>query len=184
MVWRTISVYDIYEDSDGYLWFGTGKGITRYKRSGKKPSVRIVSIQTDEKYTDLTAIPPITAKNRVTIEYQAIDFKTSPEKRQYQCRIYESSNHATRNTKYEIRKDTQFGWKPNKPGTYIFEVQSIDRDLNYSETASVTLKVIPPWYLNGWIAFPSGGAILAFLVYQYFLETACGSHQTGAINND
>ena len=43
-------------------------------------------------------------------------------------------------------------------------MQAIDRDLNYSEPATIVLKVVPPWYLNGWIAIPSGGAILALLI--------------------
>ena len=43
-------------------------------------------------------------------------------------------------------------------------MQAVDRDLNYSEIAKLTLKVTPPWYLNGWIVFPSGGVILAFVV--------------------
>ncbi|MBC8427665.1 serine/threonine-protein phosphatase [bacterium] len=47
-------------------------------------------------------------------------------------------------------------------------MQAIDRDLNYSEPASLKLKVVPPWYLNGWIAFPSGGAILALLLSSLF----------------
>jgi len=182
-------IHDIYEDSDGYLWFATAKGITRYKRSVKKPSVRIVAVQEDKKYTDLTAIPPITAKNRVMIEYQGIDVKTIPEKRQYRYRItnyelrvtnsnflYErkfdqrNKRHATHNTDstYNYTKETTYEWISKKPGSYIFEVQAIDRDLNYSETASVTLKVIPPWYLNGWIALPSGAGILVFLVSSAF----------------
>ena len=51
-----------------------------------------------------------------------------------------------------------------KAGVYIFEVQAIDRDLNNSVPASVTLKVVPQWYLNGWIAVPSVTAIAGLLV--------------------
>jgi len=190
-------VYDIYEDADGYLWFGTEKGITRYKRSGKNPSVRIVSVQTDEKYTELTAIPPITAGNRVAIEYQGIDIKTIPEKRQYRYRITNSEGEPAKmnplagssgftlrvtnqnqpdtihntDSPYNYTKATTFEWRPKKPGSYLFEVQAIDRDLNYSDTASVTLMVIPPWYLNGWIAIPSGTGILVFLALSTFFTS-------------
>jgi ligand-binding sensor domain-containing protein len=78
----------------GFLWFATGGGLTRYRRSDASPSVRIASVQTDRTYTDLTALPSITAGNRVTIKYHAIDFKTHPEKRQYRTRItnYESKS--------------------------------------------------------------------------------------------
>ena len=172
----------IYEDSDGSLLFGTNGGVTRYRRTNSKPSVCIISVKTDEIYTDFAAIPPITAGNRITITYSAIDFKTVPEKRQYRCRTYKPTNYATRNTQHETcnynppTKETSFDWTPKKSGAYIFEVQAIDRDLNYSEPSSVTLTITPPWYLNGWIAFPLGGAILASLIlstffsYRYFQQ--------------
>ena len=160
-------IRDIYEDKEGALWFGTSKGITRYRPNSSPPSVRIVSVQTDRKYTDLTAIPPITAGNRVTIEYHAIDFKTHPEKRQYQTRIYKSSIFNLQSSIFNYNpptKATTFDWTPEKPGTYTFEVQCIDRDLNYSEPARISLKIIPPWYLNGWIILPSSGGLLALLL--------------------
>ena len=43
-------------------------------------------------------------------------------------------------------------------------MRSIDRDLNRSAPASVTLKIVPPWYLNGWIAIPSAIALTGLLV--------------------
>ena len=42
---------------------------------------------------------------------------------------------------------------------------AIDRDLNYSKPVSAAFKVVSLWYLNGWILFPSGGAIVALLIY-------------------
>ena len=168
----------IHHDPDGALWFGTNEGVTQYRPRATPPSVRIVSVKTDQLYTDLSAIPPIPTGTRLTIEYNAIDFKTIPEKRQYRYRIYESRNtqHAIRNTQYATRntqyssptKATIFDWTPKKPGTYTFSVQAIDRDLNYSEPASLTLKVVPPWYLNGWVAIPSGGTILVLLIASIF----------------
>ena len=173
----------IYEDKEGVLWFGTSKGITRYRRNSSPPVVRVVSVQADKKYPEsgefsvlslansATAIPPITAGNRVTIEFHAIDFKTHPEKRQYQTRIYKSSIF---NLQYSIfnynppTKATTFDWTPGKPGTYTFEVQAIDRDLNYSEPARVSLKIVSPWYLNGWIILPSGVGLLVLLLGSTF----------------
>jgi len=44
-------------------------------------------------------------------------------------------------------RKTSFDWIPEKPGTYIFEVQAIDRDLNYSEPASLSIVIpTPPFY--------------------------------------
>jgi len=153
------AVYAIAEDNEGFLWFGTNNGATRYRRRESKPTVRITSIQTDQIYTNLSGIPSTTAGEHITIAYQAIDFKTHPEKLQYQYRIRELDADWRKPTKKE-----QFEWYPPKSGRYTFEVQAIDRDLNYSESASLTLKVVSPWYLNGWIMIPSGGAIFALLI--------------------
>ena len=147
------------------------------------PTVRIVSVQTDKKYTannrgvPLTALPKITTSTRVTIEYNAIDFQTHPEKRQYRYRILEDDFAAIRNPYSFPTKKTIFEWTPQKAGNYIFEVQAIDRALNYSSPDSVTLQVVPPWYLNGWIAIPSGGAILAFFVLSVFFTSRYYIHR-------
>lgn len=41
-------------------------------------------------------------------------------------------------------KATHFNWTPETPGSYTFEVQAIDRDLNYSKPAGITLEVVLP----------------------------------------
>jgi len=52
------------------------------------------------------------------------------------------------------------------PGTYVFKVKAIDRDLNDSEPASVTLKVVLPFYLRAGFLVPTvgGGAILLVIL--------------------
>jgi sigma-B regulation protein RsbU (phosphoserine phosphatase) len=95
-------------------------------------------VTTDETYRDLTAIPSLIIGTHVFFEYNAIDFKTLPEKRQYRCRIKEIDSSWRKPTK----SDT-FNFIFDEPGTYTFQVQAIDRDLNYSELASVKLEVIP-----------------------------------------
>jgi len=151
-------VVSIHEDTDGFLWFATDGGITRYRGSTTKPKVVIASVKTDKEYTDIRAIPSITTGQRVTIRYGGIDFKTVPAKRQYRYRLKEFDDDWRKPT-----TETSFDDSFLKPGSYTFEVQAIDRDLNYSEPASLTLKVVPPWYLNGWIAIPLGGGILVLL---------------------
>jgi hypothetical protein len=55
-------------------------------------------------------------------------------------------------------------------GAYTFEVLAIDRDLNYSQPASISLNVVPPWYQNGWILFPSASGIFALLIFSSVLS--------------
>ncbi|MCH8293660.1 response regulator, partial [Candidatus Poribacteria bacterium] len=153
------TVSAIYQDLDGLIWLGTEGGVTRYQQSTVSPKVQIVSVQTTEFDAAPTEVPSITSGTRVTIKYHALDFKTPLEKRQYQYRIKEVDNGWRQPT-----KATAFDYTFKKSGTYTFAVRAIDQDLNYSEPASVTLKVVPPWYLNGWISFPSAGGVLALLV--------------------
>ena len=146
-------VRSIYEDVDGSLWFGTDGGITRYKRSTSRPRVRIASVQAmGQIYTEIAAIPPITVGNYLAIEYNAVDRKTIPEKRQYRYRVYkaqdspEPEDMSWRNP----TKETRFEWIPGESGTYTFEVQAIDRDLNYSEPASISIIISSrPFYQAG-----------------------------------
>jgi signal transduction histidine kinase/CheY-like chemotaxis protein len=74
-------------------------------------------------------------------------------------------------------RETSMDWTPRKSGACIFEVQAIDRDLNYSHPARVLLKVIPPWYLNAWFAFPAGGAILLVLATAVFFGSRYYVHR-------
>ena len=165
------NVTAILEDTNGFLWFGTTEGITRYRRSTVLPTVRIVavniaSIGADRRYKPSEKIPSITAGSTVTIEYQTIDFKTHPQKRQYRYGIQEidRTGRAAVRPYLPPTKETLFAWTPQKAGVYIFEVRAIDRDLNRSAPAGVTLEIVPPWYLNGWIAIPSAIALTGLLV--------------------
>ena len=150
------NVLSICADRDGSLWFGTSEGLTRYRRSETLPLVYISSVSTNRVYKDLSEIPPVTVGTRVTIEYNAVDLKTFPEKRQYRCRVYETGGNEPAPSLPRSpalpylppTKESSFDWMPEKPGNYIFEVQAIDRDLNYSEPASLTLQVVPQPYLE------------------------------------
>ena len=156
-------VSKIYQDSDGRLWFATLEGVTQYNPNRVPPSVRIVSVQshnTSVQTGSLKTIKDITTKTRVTIKYSSIDFKTLKEKRQYRVRIKEIDSDWREPT----RSDT-FNISFDKPGTYTFEVVAIDRDLNYSAPARLTLTVVLPWYQNKWILYPLGSAIVVLMLF-------------------
>jgi len=147
----------------GFLWIGTTDGgLTRYRRSTTPPGIRIRKVELDDKeYTDFGTIPNITAGHHISIFYQELDFKTHPQKRQYQLRIRTEDGETVKSS---LTKERRYDWTPKKVGSYTFEVKAIDRDLNYSQPASVAFSIVPPWYLNGWISIPSGGAILVMLL--------------------
>lgn len=156
-------VNEIIQDSDGTLWFGTLEGLTQYNPNRVPPRARIVSVQNHKISTQMgypETIKDIATDTLVTIKYSSIDFKTAKGKRQYQVRIKEIDSDWRRPT----RSDT-FSVSFEKPGTYTFEVVAIDRDLNYSAPTSLTLTVVLPWFQNGWILYPSGGAIVVLVLF-------------------
>ena len=155
-------IFGINQDTDGRLWFATLEGVTQYNPKQVSPSVRIVSVQshkTSVQVGALKTIRDITTDTRVTIKYSSIDFKTVKEKRQYRVRIKEIDADWRKPT----LSDT-LNISFDEPGTYTFEVVAIDRDLNYSAPASLTLMVVSPWYKSVWILYTSGGALVVLLL--------------------
>ena len=136
------SVICLEEDSAGFLWIGTvDGGLTRYRRGATPPGIRIDKVEVyHETYTDLDALPDVAIGCYVTISYREIDFKTHPEKRQF---LYEILAEDGTKLEGSVRKERSLLWKPVELGKYTFLFRAIDRDLNYSEPASVVLTVVP-----------------------------------------
>ena len=169
------TVRDIYEDKDGYLWFAS----TRYQRQIREPRIQIDKVVTSKEYTDFNRAISAVIRERVSIHYHAIDFITLPEKRQYRYKLIDLSlslNEQSSTQWNQQTLETFFESRFNKSGRYQFQVQTIDRDLNYSIPATITLNVVTPWYLNGWIVIPSSSGILILIafsiisVYRYQLK--------------
>ena len=170
------TVQCLYRGKNGNIWLGTKGGAVQMNLSNderQKPWVRIVEVTTNEKHTDFSTPLRLTVEKRITLESHAIDFKTIPERQLYRYRIFESTstNRHSLIADFPPTTETRCDWTPKRKGIFSFEVQAIDRDLNYSYPATVTLEVVLPWYRNGWIAIPIVSAILAVLavgvVYSY-----------------
>ena len=91
--------------------------------------------------TELQNIPPLNFGERVTFKFDTNDFRTLPVKRQYRYRIRELNSAWSKPV-----RTTTFDHRFESKGKYTFEVQYIDRDLNYSEPASVELMINPPLF--------------------------------------
>lgn len=160
------TVIAIAATDDDTLWVGhRDGGVVRYEPSRMRPSIRLRGVRVDEQtLTNVLQIPKIMIGRRVTFQYQEIDHKTHPEKRQFWCRL---ANHSGETVFAAVTKGRHFDWVPEKRGSYTFEVQAIDRDLNYSEPARVMMQVIVPWHANAWILTPVVGAFGGLLVWAF-----------------
>ncbi len=80
-------------NADGSLWVGTlDGGLNRYKPSKVRPSIRLREVKLDDQaWTNSSAIPDIQTGQRVTLQYQEVDQKTHPEKRQFSYRLLSST---------------------------------------------------------------------------------------------
>ena len=133
-------IRSVYEDVDGSMWFGTHDGLSHYCRNNIRPVVRVLSVLTDKGALDLDQALKMTAQTRATLVYGSVDFKTVPEKRQFRYRIYEVQE--AKPDYGPFTHQTRFEWTPEKEGQYVFEVQAVDRDLNYSDPAQVIFEVV------------------------------------------
>ena len=155
------NVLSLYEDRvAGEMWIGTDKGAARYRPSSQSPVIQIGLVTTNHGTFRTEPFPDIPARSRVTVAYSSIDFHTHPDKHQYRWRIPELDDDWRKPT-----KSSSADFVPQRPGVYTFEVQAINRDLNYSEPARVALTVVSPFYLRAAFLVPTvgGGSILVIV---------------------
>jgi len=167
--WGTLDTRDGLIDDDIYAitgfgnnvyWFGSGygKGFSEYRPS-TSPGFSIVKevVTSNRRYkiSDLNEMPESVTGNRISFIVNAANYNTHKDKQKFRYRIKENSE-----TWSEPSSSATFEWVPEKSGTYTFEVQSIDRDLNYSNSAMTDFKIIYPWYKEPKTAIPFWGIIL------------------------
>jgi signal transduction histidine kinase/streptogramin lyase/DNA-binding NarL/FixJ family response regulator len=156
-------VVAVAPDSSGNLWVGTEDGgLTRYRRNRHSPGIRLTSAEIDgATLTNSATVCEMASSQRLTVRYRAVDLKTDSRNRQFSYRLSDSSAKVIASG---VTKEKRFDWTPPGAGLYTFEVRAIDRDLNYSEPARMTMRVKAPLYLNAWILVPCAGGALALLV--------------------
>jgi len=160
------SVPALREDKDGNIWIGTGEGLTKYTPNPVAPLIHIESVVADKVYTNPNVISIPAGKN-VRINYRGISFRTRPEAMQY---FYQLQGHDDDWQGPTNKRNVDY--LNLKPGTDTFEVKAVDIDLNYSQPASVTLKVMPPFYKRFvFIAPASLGVLLMLLILFYQRRT-------------
>jgi signal transduction histidine kinase/ligand-binding sensor domain-containing protein len=160
------NVFSLAMEGPDSLWIGfLDGGLTRYRRSKSRPSVQVNEMTLGDRTLTNTATRSRTETgHRIVIRYREIDLKTHPEKRQFWYRL---ANQAGQTVFAGVTRYRSFEWVPDKKGNYTFEVQAIDRDLNYSEPARVLMQVVVPWHANAWILAPGTATFGGLLIWAF-----------------
>ena len=153
------SVWTIFEDGDKALWFGTANGLTRFQPPKPiPPSVGIDTVVADRRYRldqqgGEEALAVSGTGGMVAFEFHGMSFKTRANGLVYRYRLLGEDDvwKTTRQQRVEFQDLTL--------GTYTFEVQAIDRDMNYSEPDSILLTLKPDPHLEGLFEVLSSGEI-------------------------
>lgn len=157
-------VFTIAKEENDALWLGfQDGGLTRYQRGSSRPTAQLVRAKIgNQSVTDISNLPSVKTGDRLTIEYGAIDLKTLPEKQQFHYRL---SNDIGTTIASGVTKDRRFEWVPSQGGSYEFELQAIDRDLNYSDPVKLSFEASVPWHSNPWVVVPSVAALFALVLW-------------------
>ena len=135
------AVTALHEDREGNLWFATLGGLTRYRPpEPSPPSVFIDAVVTDRRYEAVSELEIPSTVGVTVFEFRGISFKTRPEAMIYRYRLtgYDETWRTTREHRAEYQDLPR--------GSYVFEVQAVDRDLVYSASpATAALTVHLPY---------------------------------------
>ncbi|MEO2003184.1 MAG: sigma 54-interacting transcriptional regulator, partial [Candidatus Poribacteria bacterium] len=128
-------VYAIVEDDHGDAWIGGKRGLTRYRRQTRKPTVAIVAVSNGADPQDADTDVRLVQGTPVTVEY-ASDAVEEGARGTYRTML------SGRDDDWEIvGSATRMNYADLPCGEYEFSVQAVDRDLNYSAPASIVVTV-------------------------------------------
>ena len=169
------TIFSIWNYGNTY-WFGSSRGVSQYKPTTNTGFVKIKEVVTANNNFVLSRsddTPESIVGNRINFKVVASNYNTISEKQNFRYRIPELGNEWSLTT-----TDNVFDWVPDVSGNFTFQVQSIDRDMNYSPPQSLSFVILPPWYTNPKTAVPFWGIILLLVSsslgfsYRYFSKRA------------
>ena len=127
----------VVEDRHGNVWLATHHGLTRYRSRATPPSVRLREVMADRRYTAEESIAVPESQPWVRVAFQGQSFTTRPEGMVYVYRLEGVDED------WQVTREETVTYRSLPQGQYTFQVQTVDRDLNYSEPAAVEIEVTP-----------------------------------------
>ena len=147
---------------NGDIWIATEGGAVRFRPRSSSPPVRITDVIADREYGPLVEVSLPATQDRLAFAFLGTSFKTRPNQMVYQYRL-EGYDDGWRQT-----RQRQVAYHDLPIGDYLFQVQAVDRDLNYAEEpAQVRVTVHPPYAQLGLIG-GLGIAIVALIAVSVY----------------
>ena len=126
-------------DARGGLWCATlSNGVVRYTPGTKPPQVAVTRVTADQVHVQPAVLQAPVSTSQVVFEFQGVSSRfLLGELRYVHClRGYDKGWQ-------KATERTRAVYTGLPLGEYVFEVQAVDVDLNYSEVARVRLAVVP-----------------------------------------
>ena len=130
-------VHALVEDRQGQIWIATEGGVTRYTPSAIRPQVELQAVIADRRYAPEAPIAIPASQQLVVFEFLGKSLNTPLARMAYVYRL--EGCDADWQPAYMGRVEYQ----DLPEGEYTFQVQAVDRDLNYSEPAQVQVTIEP-----------------------------------------
>ena len=131
------TVQQILQDRNGEMWIATEGGITRYRPRHTPPSVRITDVVADRRYGAVEEIRIPVSQKLLAFEFRGRSFTTRPDGMAYVGRL---EGH---DPDWRVAYTGRVEYEDLPLGEYTFQVKAVDRDLNYSEPASIRIVIEP-----------------------------------------
>ena len=138
------AVHQVLQDRRGDIWIATEGGVTRYRSQSAPPRVQLTEAIADRHYGRVEALHLPASQQVLIFGFRGTSLTTRPDGMVYVYRL----------AGYDYDWQVAYGPRAEYPqlpvGEYTFEVRAVDRDLNYSESASAQVTVEPDPRLEGW----------------------------------
>jgi serine phosphatase RsbU (regulator of sigma subunit)/ligand-binding sensor domain-containing protein len=133
------SIYDMLQDRNGDVWLATERGVVRYRVGETLPLIYLTDVVTDRRYGSVSAFKAPSSERLIAFEFGGNSLGTRLGQMLYVYRL------KGRDKDWQQTRETRVEYTDLPVGEYIFEVQAVDRDLNYSEPVTVEVIIHPPY---------------------------------------
>jgi ligand-binding sensor domain-containing protein/serine phosphatase RsbU (regulator of sigma subunit) len=133
------AVQELFEDDAGDIWIATEGGITRYRPAHTTPAVEVVNVTGDREYGGVSVVHLANTQDYLAFQVLGSSLNAPADRMVYAYRL------VGLDSAWQWSADPRITYADVPLGDYDFEVKAVDRDLNYSEPATVQVVVSPAY---------------------------------------